>query len=375
MITFSDVRERGGEISASVHVGGERFDLWFRADGARLAAAPEALVTLALPVAMARGLPIDVPGPVTPSFLRGLEQWQAVFATWYPDRLAPVEIRARCRRPGRPHRRSASMFSAGLDSFHCVLRHLDHLDALVFVLGFDVPREELPDLRETVTARVRAAAAELGKPLVEVETNLHDFSDHFQSPWGTTYHGAALAAIAQLLSPSFGELLVAGTHSYGDLFPWGSHPLTDPLLASDRVRLLHDGGADRVQKAQVVAQSEVAMRHLRVCWQNRDGDYNCGHCPKCLRTRVALRIAGALDRCETMSALTDLDEVQTMAIDDRNSIAAVAALVRHLRRSGTDPELLAACEDGLRHQDPLAVRWGERDWTSVLALLFAEPSA
>ena len=56
------------------------------------------------------------------------------------------------------------------------------------------------------------------------------------SPWGTTYHGVALAAVAHLLAPTFGEILIGGTHTYSDLFPWGSHPISDRIrLVSARV--------------------------------------------------------------------------------------------------------------------------------------------
>ena len=130
---------------------------------------------------------------------------------------------------------------------------------------------------------------------------------------GDDLHGIALAAVAHVLAPAFGEVLVGATHSYGDMFPWGSNPLSDPMLSSDRVRLLHDGAdADRVEKIIAVAESDVALRHLRVCWENRDGTYNCGQCPKCIRSQVALRIARRLEACETLPAEIDLDAVRSM---------------------------------------------------------------
>jgi hypothetical protein len=376
VIAFSDVRTSGNEVRGTIDVGGERFELWFRVTGATALASPEAFTVAAVPVAMARNLEIEAPGPLPGELVNGLEAWQRAVATWYPDRLSPVPVRARVRRPKKAADRTACFFTCGVDSFFTALRHLDRIDALVFMYGFDVPLVELPDLRSAVTAGVRAAAKELGKPLVEVETNLHDFSDRFESPWGTTYHGAALAAVAHLLSPSFGEVLVGGTHTYGDLFPWGSHPVVDPLLSSDKVRLVHDGAdADRVEKTIAVAESPVALRHLRVCWENRDGTYNCGQCRKCLRTQIALRIAGKLEACATLPDQIDLDAVRSMPLGDVNTIAFIAELIQHLRALDTEPELLAACEDDLRRHDPATVRWGDRDWTTVLPLLFDHGSA
>lgn len=371
MIGFSGVQAAGSRVQGTIHVGDEHFDVWFEVTGAKVEATPEAFTTMALPVAMARGLPVGSPGPLAKVTLDNLRAWQEVLATWYPDRLQPVVVPAPRRRVRRPAKGRAAFFTGGIDSFFTVLRHLDTLDGLVFVHGFDVPLVDLPDLRREVTAGVRAAADELGLPLIEVETNLHDFSDAMASPWGTTYHGAALAAVGQLLTPGFGEILVGGTHTYSDLFPWGSHPVSDPRLSSDRLRVVHDGcDADRVQKTIAVAASEVAMRHLRVCWENRDGSYNCGQCRKCIRTQIALRIAGKLEACETLPDTIDLDEVRSMPLGDVNTIARHAELVHHLRGLGTEPELLAACEDDLRRHDPSGTRWGARDWTSVLPLLF-----
>jgi hypothetical protein len=374
VIRFRDLSSVADEVRGTIDVDGEPFEMWFRVSGATAIDSPEAFTVAAVPVAMARGLAVEAPGPLSGEFARGLAAWQTVLATWYPDRLAPVEVRARERRPKKAASGVASFFTGGVDSFFTALRHLPRLDALVFVHGFDVPLEELPDLRREVSAGLRTAAEELGKPLVEVETNLHDFSDRFESPWGTTFHGAALAAVAHVLSPSFREVLIGGTHTYADLFPWGSHPVADPLLSSDRVRLVHDGAdADRVEKTIAVAGSDVALRHLRVCWENRDGTYNCGQCRKCLRTQIALRIAGKLEACSTLPDRIDLDEVRSMPLGDVNTIARHAELVHHLRALGTEPELLAACEDDLRRWDPSSTRWGTRDWTSVLPLVWERP--
>ncbi len=376
MITFSGVRSTDAGVEGVVDVDGEPFEVWFRIDGARVEPVAEAFTTMVLPVAMARGLPIEAPGPLSEDFIRGLAQWQSVFAAWYPDRLAPVPVLAERRRPRRAERRRACFFTGGVDSFFSALRHLDAIDALIFVYGYDVPRVQLPDLRAAVTTGVRAAAGELGKPLVEVETNLHDFSDAMDSPWGTTYHGVALAAVAHLLAPTFGELVAGATHTFANLFPWGSHPLTDALLSSDRLSLVHDGcDADRVEKAIAISRSDVALRHLRVCWENRDGTYNCGQCGKCIRTQIALRIAGRLESCETLPDRIDLDAVRSMPLADLNTIAFLAVLVVHLRDLGTEPDLLEACEENLRRHDPAGVRWGARDWTSVLPLLGQQAQA
>ena len=368
-VTFEDVRPDGARI---VGTGDGAFDLWFRVQGAKADLDASSLVAAALPIAMGEGKAVDLGDlRLDPVLAAGVPQWQEVFASWYPDRLQRVEVRGRTGRPGRAAKGIGCFFTGGIDSFHSVLANRDRLTHLVFVHGFDVPLEGLPDLRAEVTRRVQQAAQELGLPLIEVETNLHDLSDTRRSPWGTTYHGVALAAVGHLLSGTLGELVIGATHSYNDLFPYGSHPLTDPLLSSSRLRFTHHGcEADRVEKTIHCATSDVALRHLRVCWENRDGTYNCGTCKKCLRTMIALRIAGRLEACETLPHEIDLDAVRALPLGDLNTWARHAELIRHLRRLGTEPDLLAACEDVVRTADPAAQRWGDHDWTSALPLVW-----
>ena len=224
----------------------------------------------------------------------------------------------------------------------------------MFVHGFDVPLVELPDLRAVVTSGVRAAASELGVPLVEVETNLHDFSDAMGSPWGTTYHGVALAAVAHLLAPAFGEVLVGGTHTYSDLFPWGSHPLSDRLLSSDRVRLVHDGGdTDRVQKTVAVAGfgGGPAPPAGVLGEPGRDLQLRSVHA-SASAPRSPCASPGASRRarpCPTRSTWTTCGRCP---LGDVNTLACHAELMLHLRDLGTEPDLLAACEEDLRDHDP-----------------------
>ncbi len=92
----------------------------------------------------------------------------------------------------------------------------------------------------------------------------------------------------------FSTGLIASSHAYDSLrFPWGSNPLTDPLLSSDRLQIINDGGeCSRWEKAEAIAEWEPALKHLRVCHKGKQRDRNCGVCPNCLFTADVFR-AGA----------------------------------------------------------------------------------
>ena len=102
----------------------------------------------------------------------------------------------------------------------------------------------------------------------------------------------------------------------------------------------HGVETTRVDKVAHLAGSEVAMRRLRVCWENRDGTYNCGRCEKCRRTMVNLAVAGALGRCATLPSRLDLRMLSRAVPTDRNTRWFMEENLRAAERR-TDPAGLA----------------------------------
>lgn len=317
MISARPLEAGGGRVTAVLDFGDVAHEVWWEV--AAPDAAPEAppvgdmLVPTTLLAAMLGGNDVRVDAPVTVAMAAGAERAGDVFATWSRRRLLEgagdpgyrrvrLEAAATTTRPpvGGDGAGVAAMFSAGVDSFHTVLRHRHRLDALVYVVGFDVRLGDpaLPG----VLRLVRSAAASLGLPLVEVRTNLRDVLDAYV-PWDDQ-HGAALATVALLLDDRFAEVLVPSTHTYDDLYPLGSHPVLDPLWSNGAVVLVNDGAeADRATKLAGIATLEAARRTLRVCFQFVEGVTNCGRCEKCVRTMVGARIAGVPGAFDTLPAL------------------------------------------------------------------------
>lgn len=255
-----------------------------------------AWVPLLTPIAMARGCRLELDGEVAESALQAGRSAQAVLAGWYPG-LREIEVVAsRVAQPRRPRADGVgAFFSGGVDSFYSLLEHADEITHLIFVSGFDIGLHKA-DLTSRTLEAVREVAAASGKELVEIRTNLRRLSNRYLD-WGRQYHGSALAGIAQLLSPHLGRVLVPAT--FADDHAWGSHPLLDPAWSSE-VEVVHDLPLPRVQKLARVAESDLAMRWLRVCYSADDSEYNCGHCEKCLRTMISLRALGRLSRAATL---------------------------------------------------------------------------
>ena len=116
--------------------------------------------------------------------------------------------------------------------------------------------------------------------------------------------------------------------------------MLDPLWSTEFMQFEHDGGeATRFEKTAYISGHETAMQWLRVCHANPNGVYNCGRCVKCLRTRIALRTAGAQERCKTLPHDLSLEEVANMEISSDPSRFVLRQTVETLQRLGTEPEL------------------------------------
>lgn len=149
-----------------------------------------------------------------------------------------------------------------------------------------------------------------------------------------------MASVALLFQHRFSKVLIAATNSYAELTPWGTHQLLDPLWSTELMEFEHDGGeATRFEKTVHISEHDLALRWLRVCFKNPDGAYNCGRCVKCLRTMIALRTVGALERCKTLPQELSLEEVAKIELSNDSSRFVLRQTVETLQHLGTEPDL------------------------------------
>jgi hypothetical protein len=102
--------------------------LWYRlpaAQAASLSQSMDPFVIGTVFLAMRRATDLRVHGQVSPSLLRNLEEFQAAWNCWHPDRYQRVEIQADTEREGEitPRDHAAMTFSGGLDSCFTAWRH------------------------------------------------------------------------------------------------------------------------------------------------------------------------------------------------------------------------------------------------------------
>jgi hypothetical protein len=338
--------------SAIILIDNQPQELWFRFPNSDLSHDSTALLAASLAPAMGAGLPLTIRGPVSRKLLASVPTIQDILHAWYPG-LEKISVQA--GHSNRPSGGSGvgTFFTGGVDSFYTFLRHREEIGTLIFVHGFDVKLDKQA-LRSTISATLRQIAREFGKELIEIETNLREFTRRY-CEWGPHSHGSALASVAHFLSPRFSKIFIPSTFGYSQFRPWGSNPLLDPLWGSESMELDHDGcEAMRLDKIRFLAESDAALQSLRVCYENPRQVYNCGRCEKCLRTMAMLRTVGALQRCPTFDKPLNLEYLSRSEIPKAHR-HYYESILNTLAREDRDAELARAVRHGLR--DKSRNRW------------------
>lgn len=262
----------------------------------------------------------------------------------------PIEVQTQgSLTPGYAGAAVATFFSGGVDSFYTALKHSsslaprgERLTHLISVHGLDVRLDDQA-LWTRVRGRLSDAATHLGCSWVECATNLRTIVSDEMVPW-QMYYGAVLAGIALGLQGLWRKVLIPADQTYAEMFPSGSHPLVDPLWSTESLQVVNDGTeATRIQKIQwQIAKSDAALRHLRVCWENRNGDYNCCECEKCIRTMISLKIAGVLDRCESFPQPLNYRSVAQLRFTSAGQRVLMVQNYQAAKAAGLEPALVRA---------------------------------
>jgi hypothetical protein len=355
-----EAREDGERLRAAVlETAGVRHRLSYRfpfEDGPALSDRHDAFVVGLVFRAMLAGSDVRVHGRVSASLLANLEEFQRIWCAWRPQRYHPIawgadeELDDGGADPARP---ALSAFSGGVDACFTAFRHRrglagrtgQPLAAGLMVHGFDIPLHDRAAF-DTAFSNSQALLGSLGMDLYAVRTDYRALGDDW-----TDAFAAGAASCLMWFDRAYGAGLIGSSEPYGDLyFPWGSNPLSDPLLGSGRFRIVHDGAAySRTEKVRVLAGWPEALARLRVCWAGADKSRNCGRCEKCIRTTLNFRAVGVkrlacmpedvsderILKVRGLSPVLIKEFEQILAAADEGGIADswVEALRRTLRRN------------------------------------------
>lgn len=288
--------------------GGPRVQSWWRMPGVTDLPSPPALDAFVgghvLSAAMS-GQDLVVHGPMSRGGLFNMGQMIAIRRVLSP-RLYPRPVTVTPDRvveapdgTGPPAPVVAAL-SGGLDSTFTAVRHARRLigdaayplAALVMVHGFDAPLDR-PDLFEAMRRRAEPLAEGLGLPLYTVVTNSREHG-------GRAWPQSAIPLTAAALSQFWGRAsagLVSGGAPYGTPRFGTTHPpILDALSSNDFFRVVTDGGGfGRADKIEALLPFPRDLAGIKVCWEGPDPSRNCGHCQKCVMTRLNFLAAGMPD--------------------------------------------------------------------------------
>jgi hypothetical protein len=304
-------------------------------------------------MAMAQSRDLVVHGPVSPSLLRNLEEFQAVWQAWYPQQLSQIEIYSDIEtepEPASPQapNRALVAFSGGVDSCFSAFRPRSPrqryaLAAGLMIHGFDIPLTE-PDTFARAAQRSQTMLQSLSLDCLQIATN---FREVIPGRWEDVFGTGAVSCLA-LFSGGFAAGFIGSSYAYRALsFPYGSNPISDRLLSSDSFEIVHDGaGYSRFEKIQLLGQWPEALQNLRVCWQGEQKDRNCGRCEKCVRNILNFRLAGlGLPTCFAQD-VTD-DQIRRLRLRG-GGLDAMVALHDFARQHQPQAEWVKALESAIR---------------------------
>lgn len=306
------------------------------------------LLAFLLP-AMHTGAPLELDLPLDAVTRNNLMEWQEAMASWHPKVLKVVPIVAPLDAQPVPAREPGAItaFSGGVDSCFTLYRHTLTAGAEMFrkttlraglmVHGFDILLTE-EDMFERAFQRSRTMLEAFGVEPFRMKTNLRTMDKIPGCSWGEISHGIWLAAALACYEPWFGQVLIPSSYPYLIMrFPWGSTPVTDPLLSSAATACWHDGTVySKLAKVQAIANHDIIRRQLRVCWEGEQFDHNCGHCFKCISTQVCFQLAGYA-RLEAFPEPCSLAEVANVPLKGAQNIWLLGVMSAEAKRLGLDP--------------------------------------
>ena len=214
--------------------------------------------------------------------------------------------------------KAIALFTGGVDSFYTLLTSHKSIDAILFVINYDVG-EKKPYLLHKQLETLKLVSNKFEKELIISKSNHWDLirqkkinylpelsKYHRGDIWGKFLHGPALISHAYNLSNDFNKLFIPSTHDPKFInFLWGSLREIDPLYSSEDLEIVHHGDCGRFEKIKKILQIDKSLifKNLKVCYKNPDQIYNCSSCRKCIQTLISIELINPkyLENLETFS--------------------------------------------------------------------------
>ena len=331
--------------------------------------AGNAVLCASLLPAMKLDEPIHLPLWVDPQLLNNTASLQDVFKNWYKElSITTISTHTQSENKNEARRGTGLFFSGGIDSFYTLEKNKNNVTHIIYVYGFDIRLDEEERSSKT-SVKLRNIAKELDIELIEIKTNLREFSDQ-HSPWGSHYHGSALAMIGHLLTPSLDKIYISSDFTYSQMHPWGSHILTAPLWNTEHSEQIFFGmDTPRFKKCEAIAENQLAREFLGVCWEHKNSNYNCGECEKCVRTMTSLYIINSLQYFSCFKNKLSADLIKKTKIGSQASHIFTKENLFYSAENKSDSEIQNALISIINKYELKEIFKESRRFTNAISLL------
>jgi len=270
-----------------------------------------------LPLAMILGEDLYLEGAISPRLLKGMAEYQRIQCAWKPTDFKPVSIgqdRLQVTQTGPLEPGVGCSFSAGVDSFHTLWRHLPANEPLekyrishcLIINGFDADSDiENKGHFSKIQRSVEPLMARHEVKLIVCRTNYMSFSD----PNILKQTFAAMVTVpALILGRLFSSFFVPSSYRFNEFYRDGSHLMLDHLISTESMETIHDSShLNRPQKTEIISNWSATHQTLRVCSNATAAQpdsgliMNCSRCEKCVRTMKTLELFQSIDKFTTFS--------------------------------------------------------------------------
>lgn len=272
------------------------------------------LLAMLMP-AMRVGGKLRVHGSLDQQLVNSLDRFQHYWVRWCPDRFRMLDIEAdEWIAPQKVEPPAAiSCFSGGVDAMHSFLTLEKNtgipVKSLLFLHGYDLDlsrRDYYDQLADPYDEWLQTQAV----PLIRLEANARETAHQFQLNWGSMAHGVFLAAGMHLFSHAHSHGCISSSDTASTLiYPWGSNPVTDPLMSSSTMEVMHyDCRFSKFEKILELVRRPEVCGLLRVCYRQDHQSANCGRCGKCLRTLIKMHVAKKDSWKQAFPMISDIQE-------------------------------------------------------------------
>ncbi|MBE6376841.1 MAG: hypothetical protein E7050_10295 [Lentisphaerae bacterium] len=270
----------------------------------------DAFVIALLRFAMLHKHDIVSEAPITGELLYKINEYLMPSLTKHDELMHPVKIVAEVENKPMPNAGAVGTgLSCGIDSFHAIISNLENNYAgmklthfcINSVGSFNIPGYKnygRKRIKDEITETAEVVAKKFGLPLIKTNSNIsvrfrqpfehnHTYYSMFavycmQKLWQTYYYGSS--------GRDFSYFNIKNNSKYSTAY---YELLSLPCFSTRNLLLFSEGGAKtRFEKIATIVDNPIVQQYLHVCWYQRQ---NCGICPKCSRTLLALDVLGKLD--------------------------------------------------------------------------------